>query len=140
MLDTCTERQFVKYVIMNLTGKKSRLQKYYSYKDYYEQKTLNDCRHKESNEENIHSIAEINNLNFEDYIVLKITMEQIMKDLKPLEYQIIKKIYWEGKKVKEVSQEMDIARSSIFRIKKQAYKKIKNFFIDYETFKLRNVF
>ncbi len=140
MLDTCTERQFIKYITMNLTGKKFRLQKYYICKEYYEQKTLNDRKSKESSEEIIQNIAQINKIDFEDYIVLKITMEQILKELKPLEYQILKKIYWEDKKIKDVSQEMNIARSSIFRIKKQACKKIKNFFINHETFNLRNVF
>ncbi|WP_404900514.1 sigma factor-like helix-turn-helix DNA-binding protein [Priestia filamentosa] len=140
MLNTSTERQFAKYIIMNLTGKRSRLQKYYRSKNYHEQNTLNNCKSKEENEDFIYSIAETKHTNIEEYVVLKTTIEQIMKELKPLEYQIIKKIYWEDKKIQEIAQEMDIARSSIFRIKNQAFNKIRNFLEDRETFNLNNVF
>ncbi|MGG1217245.1 sigma factor-like helix-turn-helix DNA-binding protein [Priestia endophytica] len=140
MLNTSTERQFTKYIIMNLTGKRSRLQKYYRSKKYYEQETLNKCKSKEDNEDFVYSIAETKHTNLEEYVVLKTTIEQIMKELKPLEYQIIKKIYWEDKKIQEIAQEMDMARSSIFRIKNQAFNKIRNFLEDCETFNLKNVF
>jgi DNA-directed RNA polymerase specialized sigma subunit len=125
---------------MNLTGKRSRLQKYYRSKKYYEQETLNKCKSKEDNEDFVYSIAETKHTNLEEYVVLKTTIEQIMKELKPLEYQIIKKIYWEDKKIQEIAQEMDMARSSIFRIKNQAFNKIRNFLEDCETFNLKNVF
>ncbi|MGG0383025.1 sigma factor-like helix-turn-helix DNA-binding protein [Priestia filamentosa] len=140
MLNTCTERQFTKYIIMNLTGKRSRLQKYYTSKDYYEQNTLNKCKSRDDNEDLVYSIAETRHTNLEEYVVLKTTIEQIMRQLKPLEYQIIKKIYWEDKKIQEIAQEMDMARSSIFRIKNQAFNKIRNFLEDCETFNLKSVF
>ncbi|KYG30444.1 sigma factor-like helix-turn-helix DNA-binding protein [Priestia endophytica] len=140
MLNTSTERQFTKYIIMNLKGKRSRLQKYYRSRNYYEQNTLNKCKSREDNEDFVYSIAETKHTNMEEYVVLKTTIEQIMKELKPLEYQIIKKIYWEDKKIQEIAQEMDMARSSIFRIKNQAFNKIRNFLEDRETFNLNNVF
>lgn len=124
---TKVEAEFVSYVTTCLNGKAIRIQKQWDTLTGHEMAILNQPlknNDSKSFEEKIGRIP-IDNVSFEEKTVNKLLILNAMNALTKKEKIIIFELYWNNKKIVELSEELNISTRAIHKSKYNALKKMK---------------
>jgi DNA-directed RNA polymerase specialized sigma24 family protein len=117
----------VAYINICLTGRAARIARKWNTIREQEQLILNKPVYDtDDSEEGIDQLID-DNACFDGFVVDKLLLAQAMANLKPKEAEVIVELFWNQKRISQLSRELQVSRKTVYRTKKIALDKLRRF-------------
>jgi DNA-directed RNA polymerase specialized sigma subunit len=121
-----SDSAFLSYVNMHLKGKTARMNKQLNRLLEHEILELNEPIYEEdSSEEKVNRVTNQSQLLIDEEVSYKVAVELAMKSLTEKEVVIITELFWNQKKVSELTQEMNVSKNAILKMRRNDLKKMR---------------
>jgi DNA-directed RNA polymerase specialized sigma subunit len=117
----------VAYINVCLMGRAARIARKWNAIREQEQLILNKPLYDTNDSEEAIDRLIDSNACFDGIVVDKLLLAQAMENLKPKEAEIIVELFWNQKRVSQLSKELQVSRKTVYRTKKIALDKLRRF-------------